>query len=147
MTVSGLTPREWRECVGAWLARGVWVAAAPLAPQPLLGHGPKPGAGVPGRAQPRRRHERRRGPVWRVPCFKARGRITRAEPGSRDSSGAVRGPRRRTGRPDIAGPIRVTQQTCIAASLSDVHRRSSGPARVHRVLGRPGASSCRRARL
>ena len=147
MTVSGLTPREWRECVGAWLARGVWVAAAPLAPQPLLGHGPKPGAGVPGRAQPRRRHERRRGPVWRVPCFKARGRITRAEPGSRDSSGAVRGPRRRTGRPDIAGPIRVTQQTCIAASLSDVHRRSSGPARVHRVLSRPGASSCRRARL
>ena len=51
MTVSGLTPREWRECVGAWLARGAWLASGwrvargwrqpLLPPQPLLGHGPK----------------------------------------------------------------------------------------------------------
>ena len=138
--------RAWR-MAREWLASGAWVAAAPLAPSATArarpqawrrraGTSPAP---APSRAQARAGVA---GPVFQGAGthYADRARI-------KDSSGAVRGPRRRTGRPDIAGPIRVTQQTCIAASLSDVHRRSSGPARVHRVLGRPGASSCRRARL
>ena len=128
--------RAWRVGGGSPSCPSATARARPQAWRRRAGTSPAP---APSRAQARAGVA---GPVFQGAGthYADRARI-------KDSSGAVRGPRRRTGRPDIAGPIRVTQQTCIAASLSDVHRRSSGPARVHRVLSRPGASSCRRARL